>query len=69
MIVCEQVTKSYPMGRGRKHVLKGVDLQIRPGAHVAAQGVQLGADKLRECLKIFAVHLHSSNLDVRKHGY
>src|SRR5919107_4284962 len=38
MIVCEQVTKSYPMGRGRKHVLKGVDLQIRPGSHVGCLG-------------------------------
>jgi capsular polysaccharide transport system ATP-binding protein len=38
MILCEQVTKSYPMGRGRKHVLKGVDLQIRPGSHVGCLG-------------------------------
>jgi capsular polysaccharide transport system ATP-binding protein len=38
MIHCENVTKTYPMGSGRKHVLKGVDLSIRPGQHVGFLG-------------------------------
>ena len=38
MIYCEQVTKSYPMGSGRKQVLKGVDLQIRPGEQIGFLG-------------------------------
>jgi capsular polysaccharide transport system ATP-binding protein len=38
MIVCEGLTKSYPMGSGRKHVLKGVDLQIAPGEHLGFLG-------------------------------
>ena len=38
MIHCERVTKSYPMGHGRKHVLKGLDLQIMPGEHVGFLG-------------------------------
>lgn len=38
MISCEQVTKSYPMGAGRKQVLRGIDLSIRPGEHVGCLG-------------------------------
>ena len=38
MINCERVTKSYPMGSGRKQVLNGLDLQIRPGEHVGFLG-------------------------------
>ena len=38
MINCECVTKSYPMGSGRKQVLNGLDLQIRPGEHVGFLG-------------------------------
>lgn len=38
MIFCEQVTKSYPMGAGRKQVLRGIDLSIRPGEHVGCLG-------------------------------
>lgn len=38
MISCENVKKSYPMGRGRKHVLKGLDLQIRRGEHIGLLG-------------------------------
>lgn len=38
MIACEQVTKSYPMGSGRKQVLKGLDLQIQPGEHIGFLG-------------------------------
>ena len=38
MIYCEDVTKSYPMGSGRKHVLKGVDLHISPGERLGFLG-------------------------------
>jgi capsular polysaccharide transport system ATP-binding protein len=38
MILCENVTKSYPMGSGRKKVLQGIDMQIRPGQHLGFLG-------------------------------
>lgn len=38
MISCENVTKSYPMGHGRKHVLKGIDLRISPGERIGFLG-------------------------------
>lgn len=38
MIHCENVTKSYPMGHGRKQVLKGLDLRIKPGERVGFLG-------------------------------
>ena len=38
MIHCEQLTKSYPMGSGRKQVLRGLDLQIRAGEHIGFLG-------------------------------
>lgn len=38
MIICDQVTKSYAMGSGRKEVLKGLDLQIQPGEHIGFLG-------------------------------
>jgi capsular polysaccharide transport system ATP-binding protein len=38
MIACEDIRKSYPMGHGRKHVLKGLDLQIGRGEHIGLLG-------------------------------
>ena len=38
MILCESVTKSYPMGSARKWVLKDLDLQISQGEHVGFLG-------------------------------
>lgn len=38
MIRCENLHKSYPVGRGRKRVLLGVDLTIRPGDKVGLLG-------------------------------
>jgi capsular polysaccharide transport system ATP-binding protein len=38
MITCERITKSYPMGSGRKTVLRGIDLTIAPGEHVGLLG-------------------------------
>jgi capsular polysaccharide transport system ATP-binding protein len=38
MIHCENVTKSYPMGHGRKQVLKGLDLRVKPGERIGFLG-------------------------------
>jgi capsular polysaccharide transport system ATP-binding protein len=38
MILCEGITKSYPMGHGRKHVLRGLDLKIGAGERVGLLG-------------------------------
>jgi capsular polysaccharide transport system ATP-binding protein len=38
MIHCEQLNKSYPMGHGRKQVLNGINLQVRPGEHIGFLG-------------------------------
>lgn len=38
MIVCENLYKSYPMGRARKQVLNGVNLVIRPGERIGLLG-------------------------------
>jgi capsular polysaccharide transport system ATP-binding protein len=59
MIVCEKVSKSYPMGRGRKHVLKDVDLEIRPGEHIGFLG-RNGAGKTTFIKLIGGVELATS---------
>jgi len=38
MIICENVRKTYPLGHGRKIVLDGIDLVVRPGEHVGFLG-------------------------------
>src|SRR5579884_2256299 len=38
MIVCENVRKTYPLGHGRKVVLDGIDLVVRPGEHIGFLG-------------------------------
>lgn len=38
MIVCENLRKTYPLGHGKKVVLDGIDLTIRPGEHVGFLG-------------------------------
>ena len=38
MIHCQNLTKTYPMGSGWKQVLRGVNLQIRPGEHIGCLG-------------------------------
>lgn len=59
MIHCEQVTKSYPMGSGRKQVLKGLDLEISPGEHVGFLG-RNGAGKTTLIKLIGGVEMPSS---------
>lgn len=59
MIVCEKITKSYPMGSGRKQVLRGVDLAIEPGQHVGFLG-RNGAGKTTMIKLIGGVELPTS---------
>lgn len=65
MIVCEDIRKSYPMGRGRKHVLKGLNLQIGRGEHIGLLG-RNGAGKTTLIKLIGGVEMPSSG-KVRRH--
>ena len=38
MIVCDQVTKAYPLGSGRKTVLRGISMTIARGEHIGLLG-------------------------------
>jgi capsular polysaccharide transport system ATP-binding protein len=38
MIVCDDIHKSYPLGHGRKKVLNGIDLVVKPGEHIGFLG-------------------------------
>jgi capsular polysaccharide transport system ATP-binding protein len=38
MIICDDIHKSYPLGHGRKKVLNGIDLVIKPGEHIGFLG-------------------------------
>ena len=38
MISCVNISKSYPIGSGRKRVLNGLNLQIKPGEHIGLLG-------------------------------
>jgi len=59
MITCEAITKSYPMGRGRKQVLKGLNLQVKPGEHMGFLG-RNGAGKTTLIKLIGGVEMPSS---------
>lgn len=65
MILCEQVTKSYPMGSGRKQVLKGVDFEIKPGEHIGFLG-RNGAGKTTFIKLIGGVEMPTSGKIRRK---
>lgn len=56
MIVCEQISKSYSAGHGRKQVLRGVDLEIRLGDRIALLG-RNGAGKTTLIKQIGGVEL------------
>jgi capsular polysaccharide transport system ATP-binding protein len=59
MILCEQVTKSYPMGHGRKQVLNGINLDIKRGEHIGFLG-RNGAGKSTFIKLIGGVELPTS---------
>jgi len=65
MIHCEKVTKSYPMGHGRKQVLSELDLDIRPGEHIGFLG-RNGAGKTTLIKLIGGVELPTSGKVRRK---
>ena len=65
MIHCEQLTKSYPMGSGRKQVLRGLDLQIRAGEHIGFLG-RNGAGKTTLIKLIGGVEMPTSGR-IRRH--
>lgn len=65
MISCEGITKSYPMGHGRKHVLKGLDLKIGPGERVGLLG-RNGAGKTTLIKLIGGVEMPTSGKVRRK---
>lgn len=59
MIYCDGISKSYPMGHGRKEVLNGLDLRIGPGEHVGLLG-RNGAGKTTLIKLIGGVELPTS---------
>ena len=65
MIVCEQISKSYPMGHGRKQVLNGLDLQISMGERIGLLG-RNGAGKTTLIKLIGGVEMPTSGR-VRRH--
>ena len=65
MILCEKIMKSYPMGSGRKQVLKGVDLQVKPGEHIGFLG-RNGAGKTTLIKLIGGVEMPTSGKIKRK---
>lgn len=64
MIQCQQVSKSYPMGHGRKHVLRGIDLDIESGAHIGFLG-RNGAGKTTLIKLLGGVEMPTSGRVVR----
>jgi capsular polysaccharide transport system ATP-binding protein len=59
MIHCENLTKSYPMGRGFKHVLTGLNLEVQPGERMGFLG-RNGAGKTTLIKLIGGVELPTS---------
>jgi len=65
MIVCNKLFKSYPMGRGRKKVLQGIDLEIAPGERIGILG-RNGAGKSTLIKLIAGVEMPTSGTVKRK---
>lgn len=65
MIACHDIHKSYPMGRGRKHVLSGLDFRIAPGERVGFLG-RNGAGKTTLIKLIGGVEMPTSGR-IRRH--
>lgn len=65
MIRCENLKKSYPMGSGRKQVLKGVGLTVTPGEKVGFLG-RNGAGKTTLIKLIGGVEMPTSGRITRE---
>ena len=65
MIICDNVNKSYPMGSGRKHVLRGLDLAVTKGQRIAFLG-RNGAGKTTLIKLLGGVELPTSGKITRK---
>ena len=65
MILCDNLSKSYPMGHGRKHVLKGLDLAISKGEKIGLLG-RNGAGKTTLIKLLGGVELPTSGKVTRK---
>lgn len=61
MISCVNLTKSYPMGKGRKHVLNGMSLDIGRGEHIGLLG-RNGAGKTTLIKLIGGVEMPTSGM-------
>lgn len=59
MIICDRIRKAYPLGHGKKVVLDGIDLIVRPGEHVGFLG-RNGAGKTTLIKLIGAVEYPTS---------
>jgi capsular polysaccharide transport system ATP-binding protein len=59
MISCENLTKTYPMGSGRKQVFANLNLQVRPGQRIGFLG-RNGAGKTTLIKLIGGVELPTS---------
>lgn len=64
MIACRDVSKSYPMGAGRKHVLSGLNLDVARGEHIGLLG-RNGAGKSTLIKLIGGVEMPTSGKIVR----
>ena len=64
MIVCENVRKSYPLGHGRKHVLKGLDFSLDRGQRCGLLG-RNGAGKSTLIKLIGGVEMPDSGRIIR----
>lgn len=65
MIICENIHKSYKAGHGRKAVLKGIDLEIRPADRIAVLG-RNGAGKSTLIKQIGGVEMPDRGRIIRK---
>jgi capsular polysaccharide transport system ATP-binding protein len=64
MIKCTKLNKSYPMGRGRKHVLKDLEFEIQKGQHIGFLG-RNGAGKTTLIKLLGGVEMPTSGKVVR----
>lgn len=65
MIICENLTKVYPLGGGRKTVFRGVNLKVAKGEHVALLG-RNGAGKTTLIKLIGGVELPTAGKITRR---